>query len=630
MSLGSHVFNYILLFENRCDASDRHHATEIHHRLQTSSVSWRCCARAPGKYAVYVDTPSCGNAAILLQEDRGAILGQIYPAHIDGDYLAAEPVHSISREQSDAVVRSRGRTLISEFWGYYVAVIYDSDRSSGIVMRSPASSLPCFHYQIGTLHLFFSSPEDLVTLNIAPLTVNWDSIAAQMVGGDFLTSETGFNEITALDCGESIECNPIDIVKRVYWDPHDFLRRRTPRSFSEASRTVRCVIDYGVNTLSRAHKNVLVNLSGGLDSSIVLGALSRSPNKPTLTAVNYYSDGGGDERYYARLMARHAHCRLIESARNLNLDFRRFCDGNLTARPVLNFSAPDVDSRNAALARDCNASAIFDGELGDNIFGRWPTPGVLVECLRHTGIRPQLLSILIDYAILTRQSVWRAISLTVRERRAVEQGHEFNVLKKLQQRYGVTRAKSLTLASTAAERYCASMGDRFLHPWLRQARAIAPGSDKLLFGLVAVTSPLFHSPFSGRKDPPPISPFLAQPVIEVMLQIPGYLHCRQAQDRAVARAAFSDSLPAEIANRGLSKGGPDLWAKSVVDNNLAFIREFLLDGMLVKRGLLDRSKLEIVLSPKIVKSTAVVGDIFAKLYIEAWLAKALPCAVRRR
>jgi hypothetical protein len=52
--------------------------------------------------------------------------------------------------------------------------------------------------------------------------------------------------------------------------------------------------------------------------------------------------------------------------------------------------------------------------------------------------------------------------------------------------------------------------------------------------------------------------------------------------------------------------------------------------MLVKRGLLDRSKLEIVLSAKIVKSTAVVGDIFAKLYIEAWLAKALPCAVRRR
>jgi hypothetical protein len=29
--------------------------------------------------------------------------------------------------------------------------------------------------------------------------------------------------------------------------------------------------------------------------------------------------------------------------------------------------------------------------------------------------------------------------------------------------------------------------------------------------------------------------------------------------------------------------------------------------------------LEIVLSPRVVKSTVVVGDIFAKLYIEAWL-----------
>ena len=33
----------------------------------------------------------------------------------------------------------------------------------------------------------------------------------------------------------------------------------------------------------------------------------------------------------------------------------------------------------------------------------------------------------------------------------------------------------------------------------------------------------------------------------------------------------------------------------------------------------DRKKLETVLSPRIVKTTVVAGDIFAKLYIEAWL-----------
>jgi hypothetical protein len=35
--------------------------------------------------------------------------------------------------------------------------------------------------------------------------------------------------------------------------------------------------------------------------------------------------------------------------------------------------------------------------------------------------------------------------------------------------------------------------------------------------------------------------------------------------------------------------------------------------------LLDPKKVEAVLSRRIVKSTAMVGDIFAKLYIEAWV-----------
>lgn len=624
------MFGYIAVFGDQKNPCDRRHAAEIHHRLQTCSADWQCCVRTPGRFAVYVDDPTCDNTGILLHEDRGAILGQIYPAQVDKDCLTAAPLHSISREQSEAVVRSEGRSLIAGFWGHYVATLYNPVRSEGIVIRSPASSLPCFHTRIDTLHLFFSSPDDLVALKLTPLTVNWDSITAQMVGGDFLTRETAFNEITTLECGESVQCSAAGTVRRVYWDPHAYLRQRSPTTFPEASRAVRRVIKYSVNALSVPYKNVLINLSGGLDSSIVLSALSMSPDKPTLTAINYYSGGCGDERYYARLMAQHAQCRLVESPRNVGLDLRRFQDCNLTARPVLNFSAPDVESRNAALARDCGATAIFNGELGDNIFGRWPTPGVLVECFRHTGIQAQFLSVAMDYAMLTRQSVWRALRLTFRERQSVAQGHDFNTLKKLQQLYGIAEAQSLTLASTATEQHCSEMEARFLHPWLTHAREIAPGSYKLLFGLVAVTSPLFHSPFAGRRDPPLISPFLSQPAIEALLQIPGYLHCHQAQDRAVARAAFSDSLPVEILNRGLSKGGPDLWAKAVIDNNLAFIREFLTDGILAKRGLLDRHKLEIVLSPKIVKSSAMVGDIFAKLYIEAWLAKALPLALERR
>ena len=76
-----------------------------------------------------------------------------------------------------------------------------------------------------------------------------------------------------------------------------------------------------------------------------------------------------------------------------------------------------------------------------------------------------------------------------------------------------------------------------------------------------------------------------------------------------------------VLQRGTGKGGPDLWAKDVIECNLEFLREYFLDGILVQRGLLDRRKVEAVLSPRIEKSTAILSDVFTKLYIEAWLRK---------
>jgi asparagine synthase (glutamine-hydrolysing) len=317
-------------------------------------------------------------------------------------------------------------------------------------------------------------------------------------------------------------------------------------------------------------------------------------------------------------MARAADCRLVEHLRNHNLDLRRFLDCNRTVRPVLNFSAPDVELRDNELARDLNATAIFDGELGDNIFGSHPNLGVLVECFAQST-RRAFLQVALDYSMLTRQSLWRTLAQARREALSLSANPDFSASRVMQRALGVDGARSAILASAEAEEYHAAMADRFLHPWLKRSRRIAPGSHGVLFGLITVTSATYHSPFSGPYDPMRVSPLVSQPLLESALRMPTYLHCHGAEDRAVARAAFEDVLPTEVLQRGLGKGGPTLWVKAVIESNTGFLREFLLDGILVRQRLLDRKKLETVLSPRIVKTTVVAGDIFAKLYIESWL-----------
>jgi asparagine synthase (glutamine-hydrolysing) len=224
-----------------------------------------------------------------------------------------------------------------------------------------------------------------------------------------------------------------------------------------------------------------------------------------------------------------------------------------------------------------------------------------------------------DYAMLTKQSLWRTLALARREALSVSADPDFSASREIQRVLGADRARSAILASAEAEEHHNNIANRFIHPWYRQSRRIAPGSHALLFGLITATSTTYHSPFSAPHDPPRVSPLISQPLIEVALRMPALLHCKFARDRAVARAAFADVLPPEILQRGLGKGGPGLWAKEVIENNVEFLREFLLDGVLVERRLIDRTKLETALSPRIAKSTVVAGDIFAKLYIEGWL-----------
>lgn len=613
------MFRYIIIVWNDGDVLARNEVTDIRNRIRNSPLGWRSKLERPGMFVACVDHEFYSDAAITVGESDGVILGTIFRSSECGHSSQPTPIRRMCDSQSKEIFRSKGRSLITNYWGHYVAALRHSGNSSALVLRSPVSPLACFHVDKGTLSVFFSHVDDCIELQITSLSINWDAITAQVIGGDHLTNETSIREIDSLECGECVECGPSGRARHVYWDPRSFLQDKSPVCFDEAVQTIRRATDYCVRAHSSRHDRILIKLSGGLDSSIVLSALSRASHKPSITAVTYYSRGSGDERHFARSMAGIVNCRLVECPRNMQLDFSRFLDCNRTVRPVLQFSAPDVEARNIALARELNASGIFDGELGDNIFGSRPSPGVLVESFRQFGLGGRFLGAAVDYAMLTKRSLWETLMLGRSEAQSVSANPDFSAVREMERVYGTERARSATLASAEAmERYI-GIADRFLHPWFRQSRRIAPGSHAILIGLITVTSTTYHSPFSDPRDPPQVHPLVSQPLVEIALRLPSHLHCRFATDRAAARAAFADVLPEEILQRGLGKGGPTLWAKDVVEANSGFLRDFLLGGILVRQRLIDPAKLEAVLSRRISKSSVVVGDIFAKLYIEAWL-----------
>ena len=77
-------------------------------------------------------------------------------------------------------------------------------------------------------------------------------------------------------------------------------------------------------------------------------------------------------------------------------------------------------------------------------------------------------------------------------------------------------------------------------------------------------------------------------------------------------------MPTEIYTRE-GKGTATKFTSNQVIDNLPFFREFILDGHLVKTGLLDKTTLEKKLNEDEIKVGLVGGYIMKILRLEKWL-----------
>jgi asparagine synthase (glutamine-hydrolysing) len=96
---------------------------------------------------------------------------------------------------------------------------------------------------------------------------------------------------------------------------------------------------------------------------------------------------------------------------------------------------------------------------------------------------------------------------------------------------------------------------------------------------------------------------------------------RNGVDRATARRAFAPDLPPEISKRR-NKGRIDQHLRDVLDANLDFVRDRLLNGRLVEQGLLNRRNLELYLTRDRSPADFQYSEILQEqLCVEAWLAR---------
>lgn len=597
------MFRYIALAWDDAIPTDTATAKRLGLELQ-ARADWQTVLRRPGLHVFAAGAKQGVNGACPLLTDQGVVLGKLFRQR-DLDHPPTQDL-SLTADDAGRILQDGGRSLISDYWGRYVAFMHTQSGGT-LLLRDPSGTLPCFLMRHRDVWIAFSWLEDVLTLmpDVPPPSVNWECVAAHVLLGELGGHETALVGVTQVLPGEVVDLGRDGETRTLLWNAVDIARSAAGEDLTEAAGMLRETVGACARSWASCYDGVLFRLSGGVDSSILLSCLAKGSTAARVTCVNYHSPGAdSDERPYARLAAARAQRELIERERDSSFRLERVLDVARTPTPSSYVGRMGTARMDAELAAAHGAAALFTGGGGDQLFFEFRRWWPAADYLRSRGLDAGFAAAAMDAARLGSVSVWKAIGLAVADRLHPAPPPE-------------ETGKHLTLLRHAALPK-AKHHDRFTHPALLRVNALPIGKRTQTRELMHPTA--YYDPFELDAAPELVNPLLSQPLVELCLRLPTYVLANGGRGRALARQAFAADLPSEITTRR-SKGGMEEHIKAVLLRNLDFARAMLLDGELVARGILDRAKVEEALSGRPTALASRIGEIHFYIGIEVWIKR---------
>lgn len=495
------------------------------------------------------------------------------------------------------------RRLSRERWGRYVLLGRAAGASAPIIFRDPSGMLPCVTWRLEEGVWAAASDFTHAPSGVGPRRgyLNWDRITAFLAAPAAAMTAPLFDDVEVAPPGELLHLEDKGLRRDLIWTPADFARN----GHSDLAAVARGAVerlDHCVSHLVGGYDRVVVELSGGLDSSILGGAIGAVGQSDRVAAwLNYQDDRPeADESAYARAVTDRLGVSLV-TPRDwaVPIDAAALKEIGVHAWPSIGGIDAGRDRDEDQRLKSLGATAIVSGQGGDGVFFQYPTALVMADALQRDGYRALLSPRLAAIARRTRQSVWSVL----RQVRADRQ-----------------RQRRPRLASSLLSRVAAVAGATAEHPWVAEARARGlPPAKVLHIQGIAVTN-LYRGASRRLATADILLPLFAQPLVEHCLSIAVPDLAGESYDRPFARRAFGDRLP-EIVRERRSKGDMSTYFGKLVGISLPTLRPYLLDGCLADAGLLDRPKLDYTLTVEglIAGGGGAAMDVLNAAAVEAWV-----------
>jgi asparagine synthase (glutamine-hydrolysing) len=573
------MYPFITLLWDPSDLEAHAAAGRLFACISRGLAKYHSALRTDGFVVLHEPPQDDAMRAYFLPSRSGVIVGRVFPSDLHGwtpgwSWLPSE-------READEIIGSKGRWLTQRMWGGYIAFLRDPRGTDAWVIRDCSGKLPCYRTRRFRVDILFSDPADLCALGLISSSIDWNYVCHFLCSSQMQVRQTALQGVTELLAGDCFHRPPKgESAQYCAWTPSTVLAQPPLANFDAAVAAVRHTAGRCVDAWASVYDRIVHQLSGGLDSAVVLGCLTRAQTPRDVLCVNRSGiSGAEDEREFARLAASTAKVPLIEipiiaSDQVIDDALSRL---PVTAKPTIpgTLGVLEIPLRNELTTR-FRATSIWSGQGGDHLFIQTSAPFGLLDYAALNGLRPGLLRCLRDAADLSKANYWRTASL-------------------LWKRNHIPLASALGEQAVAripfiTEDVRSRVRDQpWVHPWLTTVDSMAPGQQLQVTGLAQVLNR--HRPLPGVEMVYEHHPLLSQPLFELCLRIPSYVHLNGGIDRAVERAAFADVIPSRIAMRR-SKGQSTFSILDIIHRSSEYLSDALLSGILVDRGILDRNAIE--------------------------------------
>ena len=558
--------------------------------------------------------------------------GEIYNYRELRALLTSRGVRFRTTSDTEVILRLyevEGTSCVKRLDGMFAFAIWDGRTRSLLLARDRVGKKPLFYFTSPTLFAFASEAKALFQHPAIVPTVATESLPAFFLFGYVPTPETFYQGVRKLPPGDCLHLDAEGNIRlEAYWDvPFVETAAKPGPSEAEATAQVKTLVTAAVQRRLIADVPLGAFLSGGIDSSIIVGVMSQLMQEPVRTfSIGFSGDRRFDETSYARLVAQRfgtRHTEFVVEPKAIEL----------IERLVWHHDGPFADSSAiptyllAQLTRQ-HVTVALTGDGGDELFA-----GYLRFYATLLAERVPSWLRLTTARLFARLPDWGGHRSRLRQLKKFSGSaalpFEQRFSRWISVFYDDVPRVLLSGRDQLSDRRVLGEGNghraptplALLEPYRRRCASSSPLTQLLYLNLKTylLDDLLVKMDRCSMAHALEVrSPFLDTALIEYVFGLPDAMKLRWGRTKVILRQAFADLLPREVLHRGKMGFGVPLrawFARELHD----YLHDHLLAADAKLRAYLDQAYIRQLYEAHLSGHVDYSQQLWSLLTFEVWL-----------